>query len=178
MALRGRAFTFGDNLDTDSIVPGKYLKLTSEESAPHVMEGVRPGFATLIQAGDMVVGGRNFGCGSSRETAPGALRKAGISAVIATSYARIFFRNSINLGLPVLTCARAGEISEGDALTVDMAAGSIRNETTGADLPLDPLPPHILEILDAGGLVPWLEVRRRTPTRVDPDRRLPVEYPI
>lgn len=178
MALRGRAFTFGDNLDTDSIVPGKYLKLTSEESAPHVMEGVRPGFAQLIQPGDLVVGGRNFGCGSSRETAPGALRKAGIAAVIATSYARIFFRNSINLGLPVLTCARAGEIHEGDVLEADLAGGSIRNETTGATLPLDPVPPHILEILNAGGLVPWLEVRRRTPKAPEPDRRLPVENRI
>ena len=158
--LRGSAWVFGDDVSTDAIVPGKYLKLTAlEEVAPHVMEGVDPTFASRVQPGDIVVGGRNFGKGSSRESAPGALKVAGVSCLIAVFFARIFYRNAINFGLPLLECAEAGRIAPGDQLEVDLRAGLIRDLSQGLELRAQPLPEHILTLIEAGGLVPYLEQR-------------------
>ena len=167
MSLRGAAWVFGDEVSTDDIVPGKYLKVTDlKEIAPHVMEGLAPDFAAKVRPGDIVVGGKNFGKGSSRESAPGALKEAGVSCVVAVFFARIFFRNAINFGLPVLECAEAGRIQEGDELEIDVEDGRIRDLTRGFELRAQPLPPHIMELVHAGGLVPYLErkiaERRRT----------------
>ena len=119
--LRGRAWVYGDDVSTDAIVPGKYLKLTDlDEVARHVMEGVDPTFADNVRPGDIVVGGRNFGTGSSRESAPGALKAAGVSCLVAEFFARIFFRNAINFGLPALECPGAGRIRTGDELEIDV----------------------------------------------------------
>ena len=157
MSLRGRALVFGDDISTDQITPGKYLKLTEAEAALHAMEGIDPTFTTRVRKGDLLVGGRNFGSGSSREYAASSLRIAGIAAVIAPFFARIFFRNAINQGLAVLECADAGRIREGDELEVDVVAGEVRDLTQGLVLPATKLPPHILELIAAGGMVPWLE---------------------
>jgi 3-isopropylmalate/(R)-2-methylmalate dehydratase small subunit len=157
VSLRGRALVFGDDISTDQITPGKYLKLTEAEAALHAMEGVDPTFVTRVRPGDLLVAGRNFGAGSSREYAASALRIAGIGAVIAPFFARIFFRNAINQGLAVLECADAGRIREGDELEVDVVAGEVRDLTQGFVLTATKLPPHILELIAAGGIVPWLE---------------------
>lgn len=160
MKRRGKAWVFGDNVDTDVISPGQYLKLTAEEVAKHVMEGADPEFAKKVQPGDMIVAGKNFGCGSSRESAPAALKHAGVGAVIAEFFARIFYRNAINLGLPVLECKQAKEIAEGDELEIDLEKGEIYNLTQNKTYKVTPFPPRILEILQAGGLVPYLEKER------------------
>lgn len=159
MRFRGRVWRFGDNVDTDVIVPGKYLKLSAEEAAVHVMEGIDPEFARKVEPGDIVVAGRNFGCGSSREVAPHALKLAGVSVVVAASFARIFYRNAFNLGLPVVECEAASSIDEGHILDVNLKAGSLTNLTTGEQFAIKPFPPHLLEMLEAGGLVPYLERR-------------------
>src|SRR5919206_4720472 len=118
--IRGRAWVFGDDVSTDAIVPGKYLKLTDlKEVAPHVMEGVDPDFASKVQPGDIVVGGRNFGTGSSRESAPGALKEAGGSCLVAGFFGRIFFRHALNFGLPAVECPEATPIQMGDELAID-----------------------------------------------------------
>ena len=155
--LRGRAWTFGDDVSTDAIAPGKYLKLTAAEIAPHVMEGIDPDFARQVRPGDIVVGGKNFGTGSSRETAPAALKEAGVSCVVAVFFARIFFRNAINIGLPVVECPEAGRIAPGDELEIDLEGGRIRDLTQGFELDALPLPEHIMELIRLGGLVPFLE---------------------
>ena len=157
MILRGRALVFGDDISTDQIIPGKYLKLNEAQAAAHVMEGIDPTFASRVRKGDLLVAGKNFGAGSSREYAASALRLAGISAVIAPFFARIFFRNAINQGLSVFECAEAGRIHEGDELEVDVAQGTVRDVTQGLELSATKLPPHILELIEAGGMVPWLE---------------------
>jgi 3-isopropylmalate/(R)-2-methylmalate dehydratase small subunit len=157
--LRGRAIVYGDDVSTDQIVPGKYLKLTEIEAAKHAMEGLDPTFVTRVRQGDLVVAGKNFGAGSSREYAASALRIAGIAAVIAPFFARIFFRNAINQGLPVLECPDATKIAEGDELEVDVIAGTVRDRTKGLVLTATKLPPHILEIIETGGMIPWLERR-------------------
>ena len=163
--LRGRAWVFGDDVSTDAIVPGKYLKLTDlKEVAPHVMEGLDPDFAARVRPGDIVVGGRNFGTGSSRESAPGALKEAGVSCLVAVFFARIFFRNAINFGLPALECPDARRIRTGDQLEIDVEAGLIRDLTQGFELHAQPLPEHIMTLVRAGGLLPWLE-RRVAETR-------------
>ena len=159
MILRGRAIVFGDDVSTDQIIPGKYLKLTEEEAAKHVLEGLDPTFASRVRKGDLLVGGKNFGAGSSREYAASALRIVGIGAVIAPFFARIFFRNAINQGLAVFECAEARTIREGDDLEVDVVAGTVRDLTQGTSFTSTKLPPHILELIEAGGLVPWLERR-------------------
>lgn len=159
MILRGHAIVYGDDVSTDQIIPGKYLKLTEEEAAKHAMEGIDPTFVTRVRRGDLLVAGKNFGAGSSREYATSALRICGISAVIAPFFARIFFRNAINQGLPVFECPDAGTIAEGDELEVDVVAGAVRDLTKGTSLAATPLPPHILELIDAGGMIPWLERR-------------------
>jgi 3-isopropylmalate/(R)-2-methylmalate dehydratase small subunit len=148
-------------VDTDVIIPARYLTTTEEaELAEHALEDLDPTFASSVQAGDIVVAGANFGCGSSREHAPIALRGTGIAAVVAASFARIFFRNAINTGLPILVSAEAVLATEnGDELTVDPEAGAVRNETKGVAFTADPLPPFVLEIVRAGGLIPWVRER-------------------
>jgi 3-isopropylmalate/(R)-2-methylmalate dehydratase small subunit len=153
MKLQGRAHCFGDDVNTDYIIAGKYKfkTLDMKELACHVMEDLDPDFAKKVQPGDFVVSGSNFGCGSSREQAPLALLNAGVAAVLATSFARIFYRNAINTGLPVVECDTAG-ISAGDELLVDLDGGILKNLTKQTDTPIKPLPDFMLKVLADGGL--------------------------
>jgi len=153
----GRAWVFGDNVDTDVMAPGRYMKLPIEELATHCLESLAPAFAREVQPGDCVVGGRNFGAGSSREQAPQALKQLGVAALIAESYAGLFYRNAINLGLPALVCAQSRRIRAGDRLRVDPEAGRIENLTTGESLACEPIPGHLMQLVRDGGLVPHLE---------------------
>jgi 3-isopropylmalate/(R)-2-methylmalate dehydratase small subunit len=153
-SMRGKAWTFGDDISTDHIAPGRLLHLRSDlpELAKHVMEDADPGFAAAMSPGDFIVGGRNFGLGSSREHAPRIIRIAGVGAVLAQSFARIFFRNAINVGLPLLQCDTSG-IDQGDELEVDLEGGEVRNVTKGTVVRFVPLPPVMVKILGDGGLV-------------------------
>jgi 3-isopropylmalate/(R)-2-methylmalate dehydratase small subunit len=155
---------FGDDVNTDLIIPGKYLELVDpEEMAEHAMEGIDPDFPKKIKEGDIVVGGTNFGCGSSREHAPLALKYAGIGAVIAESFARIYYRNSINIGLPALECPGITEaVEEGDTVEVDVAGGTVKITRTGVELSFTPLPDFMVEVLNDGGLVPYLKKNMET----------------
>ena len=155
--MTGTVWKYGDNVDTDVIIPARYLNVsTPEELACHCMEDVSPGFAGDVRPGDVVVAGENFGCGSSREHAPLAIKGAGVSCVIARSFARIFYRNAINTGLPILECPEAvQETEQGDRLQVDLEAGAITNMRTGRTYHTPPFPPFILGIIEAGGLVPY-----------------------
>ncbi len=158
--LRGRAHVYGDNIDTDRIIPGKYTKtLDAQTLAEHVLEDLDPDFRNRMQRGDFVVAGDNFGCGSSREQAPVALQTAGVSAVIARYFARIFFRNAINIGLPVLEIP-SHDIVQGDELEVNLASGTVLNLTTGKRYQANPLPEVMLRILQAGGLVNYLRTHK------------------
>jgi 3-isopropylmalate/(R)-2-methylmalate dehydratase small subunit len=162
--FRGRAWKFGANVDTDQIIPAKYAiySLDEKKLGEHALEGVpdNQGWAQKVSAGDIVVGGSNFGCGSSREIAPIAIRGAGISCVIADSYARIFFRNAINLGYPILQSPHAAEaIEQGDELEVDLEEGVIRNFTKGDEYRAEPFPEFMTELMKMGGLVPWVRKR-------------------
>ena len=163
--LRGRAWKFGDNVDTDQIIPAKYAihSLDEKKLGEHAMEGVpgnEGGWSGQVAAGDIVVGGSNFGCGSSREIAPIAIRGAGISCVIADSFARIFFRNAINLGYPILQSPQAAEaIEAGDELEVDLEDGVIRNVTKGDEYRAEAFPEFMTELVRMGGLVPWVRKR-------------------
>ena len=156
--LRGKVFKFGDNISTDHIVPGRLLHLRSNlpELAKHVLEDADPTFAQRVSSGDFVVGGNNFGLGSSREHAPLVIKMAGVSAILAKSVARIFFRNAINLGLPVLICD-TDKIDDGDELEVDLASGTVRNITNGNNLTFGRIPEVMLRILDEGGLIPYIK---------------------
>ncbi|MCA1702750.1 MAG: 3-isopropylmalate dehydratase small subunit [Actinobacteria bacterium] len=156
-----RAWKYGDNVDTDVIIPARYLTTTDEtELARHALEDLDPRFAANVSQGDVVVAGANFGCGSSREHAPVSLRGAGVGAVIARSFARIFFRNAINTGLPILVCPAAVDaVADGDEIEFDAASGRIVDRTSGRNFQADPLPASVMDIVAAGGLVPW--VRRR-----------------
>lgn len=154
-----KAWIFGDNVDTDALAPGKYMKLGIEEIAAHCLESVNPEFAGGVAAGDVVVGGRNFGLGSSREQAAAALRHLGVAAVVAPTFAGLFYRNALNLGLAVLTCPDASRIRAGDVLRIDAEAGRIENETTGDVLACEPIPSHLMEMVRDGGLLPHLEKR-------------------
>lgn len=158
MILRGTAFKFGDDISTDHIVPGRLAHLRSNlpELAKHVLEDADPTFAVRVRPGDFIVAGRNFGLGSSREHAPLVIRMAGVRAILAKSVARIFFRNAINLGLPVLICDTSG-IGEGDTLEVDLAEGIVRDVTSGSELKFGNIPAVMLRILDEGGLIPYIE---------------------
>jgi 3-isopropylmalate/(R)-2-methylmalate dehydratase small subunit len=151
--LKGRAFLFGDNLNTDYVISGKYKfkTLDMNELAKHVMEDIRPGFHNEIEAGDFVVAGENLGAGSSREQAPLVLKAAGIGAVVAKSFARIFYRNCINVGLPVVE-VDTSDIAEGDVLEIDIESGVVKNVTKGVTLQAQPLPPVMMKILADGGL--------------------------
>ncbi len=156
--LRGKAFKFGDSISTDHIVPGRLLHLRSNlpELAKHVLEDADPTFAQRVKKGDFVVGGKNFGLGSSREHAPLVIKMSGVSAILAKSVARIFFRNAINVGLPVLICDTES-ISDGDELEVDLEAGIINNLTSGTQLRFSKMPEIMLRILDEGGLVYYIK---------------------
>ena len=155
--LRGRVWKYGDNIDTDAIIPARYLNVsTPEELAEHCMEDWDAGFAGQVQADDVMVGGANFGCGSSREHAPLALKGAGISCVVAESFARIFYRNSINIGLPILECPEAVVGTEaGQVLEVDLAQGTIKNVDTGQVFQAGAYPDFLMAIIVAGGLIPY-----------------------
>ena len=159
--MQGKAFKYGDNVDTDVIIPARYCtSFHKEELAPHCLEDLDADFAKQVQPGDIIVAGRNFGCGSSRENAPLAILGAGVSAVIAVSFARIFYRNSINVGLPILECPQAVEAAQnGDILSIDLENGVIENITRGGHFQASPFPERIREIIDAGGLEEY--VRRR-----------------
>ncbi len=156
--LKGKVHKFGDSISTDHIIPGRYAHLRSNlpELAKHVMEDADPGFAKKVQRGDFIVGGINFGLGSSREHAPLVIKMAGVKAILAKSVARIFFRNAINLGLPVLICD-TDKINNGDELEIDMSAGTIKNLTNGNSLTFSPIPDTMLKILDEGGLLPYIK---------------------
>jgi 3-isopropylmalate/(R)-2-methylmalate dehydratase small subunit len=164
--ISGRAWTFGDDVNTDAIMPGKYLAMRSpEQIAPYIMEGLDPDFAKKAAPGDVIVGGRNFGCGSSRETAPAGLHAFGIGAVVAASFARIFLRNALNIGLPVLECPEAAAaIADGDHLTLDVTTGAILDVTTGTTFQAAPFPPFLMELIRAGGLVPYVRQRLSSTT--------------
>jgi 3-isopropylmalate/(R)-2-methylmalate dehydratase small subunit len=158
----GRAWCYGDSVDTDVIIPARYLTTTDPaELAEHALEDLDPRFASGVEAGDVVVAGSNFGCGSSREHAPVALKGAGVGAVVARSFARIFFRNAINTGLVIVTCPELVDVTDsGDEIEVDLAKGLVSNVTKNRSWQPEPLPDFILEIVECGGLVEW--VRRRT----------------
>ncbi|MCL5071235.1 MAG: 3-isopropylmalate dehydratase small subunit [Actinobacteria bacterium] len=152
--IQGRSFKFGDDISTDLIAPGRYFHLRSNlpELAKHVLEDADPEFASKVKSGDIVAGGRNFGLGSSREHAPIIMKIAGVGAVLAKSFARIFFRNSINIGLPVLICD-TDKINEGDMLEIDLRKGIVRNLTKKLEIGFNPLPEVMIKILSDGGLV-------------------------
>ncbi len=156
--LKGRAFKFGDSISTDYIIPGRYSYLRSNlpELAKHVMEDADPDFTKKVQPGDFIVGGVNFGLGSSREHAPLVIKMAGIKAILAKSVARIFFRNAINLGLPVLICD-TDKINNGDTLEIDMQSGTVKDLTNGTTFSFAPIPDVMLKILDEGGLLPYIK---------------------
>ena len=159
MNAKGTVFKYGDNIDTDVIIPARYLNTQSAaELASHCMEDIDKTFITRVQSGDIIVGGENFGCGSSREHAPLAIKAAGISCVIAKSFARIFYRNSINIGMPILECPAASEaIANGDTVAIDFDTGVITDETTGQTFQAAPFPPFIQKIIAAGGLMNSLQ---------------------
>jgi len=154
----GRAFKFGDNISTDHIIPGRLAHLRSNlpELAKHAMEDADPTFVSRVKAGDFIVAGNNFGLGSSREHAPLVIKMAGVRAILAKSVARIFFRNAINLGLPVLICDTT-LINNGDELEVDLAAGTVKDITNGNQLAFSKIPEVMLRILDEGGLIPYIQ---------------------
>lgn len=164
MKLRGKVWKYGDDIDTDVIYPGKYLvSFDPEEAAVHAMEGVEKDFPGKISRGDVLVVGKNFGCGSAREQAALALKYAGVGAVIAESFARTFYRNAINIGLPAVEAKGIGkEFGEGDEVEIDLDKGLIRNLTKGREFALEPQHPFILEILKAGGAIPYYRSRVKT----------------
>ena len=159
--MTGKVYKYGDNVDTDVIIPARYLNAPSpEELAKHCMEDIDPSFAGAEHEGDIMVGGWNFGCGSSREHAPVAIRASGISCVIAASFARIFYRNAINIGFPILECPEASEkIKNGDIVSVDLKTGVIRDETTGESFQATAFPPFLEKLIASGGLLPYLKAR-------------------
>ncbi len=154
MTIRGRVWVFGDHVDTDAIVPARYLHTSDPaELARHCMEGLDAGFADAVQPGDLIVAGENFGCGSSREHAPLAIRAAGVGCIVAKGFARIFYRNAINIGLPVLVCPDAvASAVDGQDWDVDLEAGRIRNWTLETETRFEPLPPFVMHLLRVGGL--------------------------
>lgn len=157
LRLRGGVHKYGDDVDTDAIIPARYLNVfEADELAPHLFEDVDPQFITRIKPGDIVAAGTNFGCGSSREHAPLALKAAGIGCVIAKSFARIFYRNALNIGLPILECEEAvARTQAGDILEVDLASGEILNATRGLTFKAKPFPEFMLRLIEAGGLIEY-----------------------
>jgi 3-isopropylmalate/(R)-2-methylmalate dehydratase small subunit len=163
LKLKGKVHKYGANLDTDAIIPARYLNLwEAAELREHCMEDVDPEFLSRVEPGDIIVADTNFGCGSSREHAPVAIKAANISCVIAKSFARIFFRNSINIGLPLLECTEAVDGTEaGDVLEVDLAVGKIKNITRGTTFVAEPYPDFMMGIINAGGLVEYTAKKLR-----------------
>lgn len=159
-----RAWVLGDDVDTDVIAPGRYMKFGIEEIAGHCLESVSPGFSSSVRTGDFVVAGRNFGAGSSREQAPAALKHLGVAALIAESFAGLFYRNALNLGLPAVVCADARRIRDGERLEIDFTRSTIANRSTGEQLAFEPIPAHLLAMVRDGGLLPHLEKRLRCRT--------------
>ncbi|MBF0321034.1 MAG: 3-isopropylmalate dehydratase small subunit [Nitrospirae bacterium] len=157
MLFNGRAWKFGRDIDTDAIIPARYLNTSvPEELAKHVMEDADKDFPMKVKSGDIIVAAENFGCGSSREHAPIAIKAAGISAVVAKSFARIFYRNAFNIGLPIFESTGAAEgIKEGDIVEIDADKGSIINKTTGKEFRAHPIPPFMQELITSGGLIEW-----------------------
>jgi 3-isopropylmalate/(R)-2-methylmalate dehydratase small subunit len=155
MQARGTVFKYGDNVDTDVIIPARYLNITDmKELSAHCMEDIDKEFRGKVREGDIMVAGNNFGCGSSREHAPATIKASGISCVIANSFARIFYRNSINIGLAIIECPEAAAaISAGDTVSVDFIKGEIVDETTGQTFQAEPFPPFLQDIIDKGGLL-------------------------
>jgi 3-isopropylmalate/(R)-2-methylmalate dehydratase small subunit len=160
--IKGTAFVYGANIDTDQIYPGGYLDLTDPERvAGHAMERVDPDFVKEVKPGDMIVAGTNFGCGSSREHAAVTLKASGIAVMLAESFARIFYRNAINLGLPLLVCPGIAKlVKRGDTLSVDLATGKVINQTTGASVMAQPLSAYVMAILENGGIKPMIRKQR------------------
>ena len=159
--MQGKAWKFGENIDTDLIIAARYLNTSDEKVlASHLMEDARADFVSLISKGDIIVAGENFGCGSSRENAPVAIKAAGIAAVIAKSYARIFYRNAFNTGLPILEIKETDSICEGDVLEIDLQGGVIKNITQNTQYHFTPIPPFMLELLEAGGLIPYAKSQK------------------
>jgi 3-isopropylmalate/(R)-2-methylmalate dehydratase small subunit len=159
--LHGAAHRYGKNVDTDVIIPGKYCSIVDiVELGKHALEGLDPEFSTKVKKGDLVVAETNFGCGSSREVAPIALKGAGVAGVIASSFARIFYRNALNIGLPIFESEEAvADIATGDEIEVDPASGKIRNLTRGREYQSAAFPPFMQSLIDAGGLQPYVEKR-------------------
>ncbi len=157
MLIRGRVWKFGNDIDTDAIIPARYLNTSDpKELAKHLMEDADKDFISKAKAGDLIIAGKNFGCGSSREHAPIAIKAAGIQAVVAKSFARIFYRNAFNIGLPIFESPEASEkIKEADEVEIDADRGVIRNLTTQEEYKANPIPPFMQELIDAGGLIEW-----------------------
>lgn len=179
MEVSGRAWKFGDNIDTDLIIPGQYLTVQDpKELGKHCMEGADRDFAARVKPGDVVVAGYNFGCGSSREHAPLALKSCGVGAVVAASFARIFFRNAINIGLLVLECEGVyNKANPQDEILIQPELGIIKNLTTGEEFRAAPYPPLVAGIVQAGGLVPYVQMRlqgRERQKGAAPDSRMVV----
>ena len=161
MIFEGTVHAYGRDVDTDVIIPARYLNTNDPaELAKHCMEDIDADFVTSVKPGDIIVAHENFGCGSSREHAPVAIKQSGISVVVASSFARIFYRNSINTGLPIVICpAAAVEAKSGDTLRVDLVAGTVENVTQGTRHDADPFPPFMQELIDRGGLLPYVKSR-------------------
>ena len=165
MELEGKVFKYGDNVDTDVIIPARYLNTSeAKELAAHCMEDIDPAFAGKVKPGDIIVAGRNFGCGSSREHAPLAIKASGVACVIATTFARIFYRNALNIGLPILECPDAAEaIAAGDEVGIDLSSGTVTDETTGRTFQAEPFPPFMQELISAGGLAAYMRNTKKQP---------------
>lgn len=164
--LSGSAWTYGDNVDTDVIIPARYLTTSDPEKlAPHCMEDIDASFAASVGTGDIIVAGGNFGCGSSREHAPIAIKASGVSCIVAGSFARIFYRNAINIGLPIFECPEAlSGTSKGDKIEIDPLSGRIENKTNGRVFSAKPIPAFLQDLFEQGGLVPYVRARlEKTP---------------
>ena len=159
--LKGKVYKYGANVDTDAIIPARYLNVSQPaELAKHAMEDIDPGFVKKVKSGDIIMATTNFGCGSSREHAPLAIKASGVACIIAKSFARIFFRNAINIGLPLLECAEAvANTEDGDVLEVDLASGRIKNLNNGRQFTAEPYPEFMAELIAAGGLIEYTKKR-------------------
>jgi len=162
MILKGKTHKFGNNVNTDEIIPARYLNVsTSKELAAHCMEDIDKTFSKKVNRGDVIVAGKNFGCGSSREHAPISIKASGVSCVIAKSFAGIFFRNAINIGLPLLECAQVSAIKNGYRLEIDLSKGSIKDLKNGKVYRTAPYPPFLQDIIHSGGLMKWVIKERK-----------------
>jgi len=159
--LKGKVLKYKDNVDTDVIIPARYLNTSDpKELAAHCMEDIDKDFVKRVKSGDVMVAGKNFGCGSSREHAPIAIKESGISCIIAETFARIFYRNSINIGLPILECPQAAkEIEDGDEVSVNIKSGEIINVTKGRSYQAQPFPPFMMELMEVGGLINYVKAK-------------------